>query len=72
MEGYHIVLGGGVDDNGAIAQDVYESIPFSEIPELVINMLRVYMDQREGTEDFASFTRKRNSEELKEIFAVTA
>ena len=72
VEGYHIVLGGGVDDNGAIAQDVYESIPFSEIPELVINMLRVYMDQREGTEDFASFTRKRNSEELKEIFAVTA
>jgi len=72
VEGYHIVLGGGVDDKGAIAQEVYESIPYTDIPELVVNMLRVYMEKREGSEDFASFTRKYNSEELRELFATTA
>lgn len=71
VEGYHVVLGGGVDDNGAIAQDVFESVPISEMPDLILNMLKVYQEKRDGEEDFASFTRKHNSGELKEMFAIS-
>ena len=71
VEGYHVVLGGGVDDNGAIAQDVFESVPMSEMPDLILNMLKVYQEKRDGEEDFASFTRKHNSDELKEMFAIS-
>ena len=69
VEGYHIVLGGGVDNNGAIAQDVFEAVPFTEVPELIVSMLGVYMEKREGVEDFASFTRKFSGDELREMFS---
>lgn len=68
VEGYHIVLGGGVDDNGAIAQDVFEAVRFTEVPDLIVSMLGVYMEKREGVEDFASFTRKFSGDELREMF----
>ena len=72
VEGYHIVLGGGVDDNRAIAQDVFQSVPFIEIPPLVVSMLQTYLEQREEGEDFAAFTRKHNSNELREMFTPSA
>ncbi|MEM6689174.1 MAG: NirA family protein [Planctomycetota bacterium] len=69
VEGYNIVLGGGVDDNRFIAHDVFQAIPFDDIPPLVVNMLRTYLERRDGAEDFASFTRKRTPQELEELFA---
>lgn len=71
VEGYHIVLGGGVDDNRAIAQDVFQAIPFIEIPPLVVFMLQTYLEKREEDEDFAAFTRKHNSDELREMFTLS-
>ncbi|MFT5634245.1 MAG: ferredoxin-nitrite reductase [Rubritalea sp.] len=68
VEGYHIVLGGGVDDNRAIAQDVFQSIPFTEIPPMIASMLLIYLEQRGESEDFAAFTRRHNSDELKALF----
>jgi len=64
-----VVMGGGVDDNGAIAQDVFQSIPFTEIPSLIVFILEVYLEKREGGEDFAAFTRKFSSDELRGLFA---
>ncbi|MEM1227676.1 MAG: NirA family protein [Planctomycetota bacterium] len=69
VEGYNIVLGGGVDDNGYIAQDAFQAIPFDDVPPLVVSMLRTYLELRDGEEDFASFTRKRTPQELTELFA---
>jgi ferredoxin-nitrite reductase len=68
VEGYHIVLGGGVDNNRAIAQDVFQSIPFTEIPPLIASMLLIYLEQRSESEEFAAFTRRHNSDELKALF----
>ncbi len=68
VEGYHIVLGGGVDDNRAIAQDVFQAVPFIEIPPLVVSMLQTYLDKRDEGEDFAAFTRKHTSDELRGMF----
>ncbi len=70
VEGYHIVLGGGVDDNRFIARDVFSSIPFTEIPVLLKNMLSIYLDSRKGSESFAHFTRRHSAEQLKELFTL--
>ncbi|MFC5049516.1 NirA family protein [Rubritalea spongiae] len=68
VEGYHIVLGGGVDDNGAIAQDVFQAVPFSEIPDLVVQMLKTYLAKRQDNEDFAHFTRRHDTDQLRSLF----
>ena len=64
------MLGGGVDDNRFIARDVFSSIPFADIPALLENMLRIYLDSREGNESFAEFTRRHTAEQLKELFSL--
>lgn len=68
VEGYHVVLGGGVDDNRAIAKDVFCSIPFSELPALLEHMLSIYLGRREAKEPFATFTRRHSAEQLRELF----
>jgi ferredoxin-nitrite reductase len=68
VEGYHIVLGGGVDDNRAIAKDVFSSVPFTEIPSLIEGMLKTYLAKRDDRETFVSFTRRHSAEELQSLF----
>ncbi|MFK5924544.1 MAG: NirA family protein, partial [Verrucomicrobiota bacterium] len=68
VEGYHVVLGGGVDDNRAIAKDVFSSIPFSGMPALLEHMLSVYLGRREDNESFSTFTRRHSTEQLQELF----
>ncbi|MBK1790814.1 NirA family protein [Persicirhabdus sediminis] len=72
VDGYHIVLGGGVDDNRAIAKDVFQSIPFTEVPDLIVRMLQVYLEKHEANEDFCAFTRRHSVEELRELFSPLA
>ncbi|WP_269537861.1 NirA family protein [Cerasicoccus fimbriatus] len=69
VEGYHIVLGGGVDNEQGIAQEVFQSVPFEEIPPLLEHVLKTYLASRDGTESFIQFTRRHTTEELKQIFA---
>lgn len=68
VEGYHIVLGGGVDDNRGIAKEVFSSVPFTEIPALVEGMLKTYLSKCESDETFVSFTRRHTTEELQNLF----
>jgi len=69
VEGYNIVLGGGVDDNRAIAQEIFDAVPFTDIPPLIVSILETYLEKRQENEDFSAFTRKYSSDELKELFA---
>ncbi len=68
VEGYHIVLGGGVDDEQGIAQEVFPSVPFDDIPPLLERVLKTYMNQRDSKESFIQFTRRHTPEQLREIF----
>lgn len=70
VEGYHIVLGGGVDDNRAIAKDIFQSIPFEQVPPLIENMLTVYQSSRQNRETFAAFTRRHSEAELQSLFQI--
>lgn len=64
VEGYNIVLGGGVDDTQAIAREVWKSVPFTEIPALLDKLLTFYLANREPAETFVSFSNRQPLEEL--------
>ena len=64
VEGYNIVLGGGVDDEQAIAREAYKAVPFTEIPPLVEKLLKTYQKNRQGDETFAQYTQREKVEEL--------
>ncbi|MGJ8697678.1 MAG: NirA family protein [Verrucomicrobiaceae bacterium] len=64
VEGYNIVLGGGVDDTQAIAREVYKSIPFTDIPPLIESLLQTYLANRTPGETFANYTQRERIEDL--------
>jgi ferredoxin-nitrite reductase len=64
VEGYNIVLGGGVDDTQAIAREVYKNIPFEKIPPIIETLLKVYQKKRKDGETFAQYTQREKLEDL--------
>ncbi len=71
VEGYNIVLGGGVDDDQAVAREVWSSIKATEINALVEQLLCAYLARREDDESFATFTRRLSIEELTALVDAT-
>ncbi|MGB0409005.1 MAG: NirA family protein [Opitutales bacterium] len=69
VEGYAVVLGGGVDERQAIAHEVFSAVSFEDLKPLILNVLRKYLDEREGQETFWEFSRRHTADELKALFA---
>ncbi|MDQ8187154.1 NirA family protein [Pelagicoccus sp. SDUM812002] len=70
VEGYSIVLGGGVENEQAIAKEVFKSVPFTEVKPLVATIMKRYLAERKEGETFVQFTGSRSIEELRELAAV--
>ncbi len=66
LEGYNIVLGGGVDDDQYVARDAFKSIPFEKVPPLIESLLNYYLTNRQGKETFAQFSRTMDLEAFQE------
>ncbi len=69
VEGYNIAFGGGFGANQAVAKQVFSNIAFTEIPELLEKVLKVYLAKREPGESFSSFTRRHELKQLQELFS---
>ena len=69
LEGYAVVLGGGVDERQAIAHEVFGGIAFDDLKPVLLNVLKTYLDKREGKETFWQFSRRHSADELKALFA---
>ena len=67
-DGFHVVLGGGVDDTQAIAREVWKSIPADQIPQLIEQLLVAYLRDRRDGETFIDFTSRQSPEELAGLF----
>lgn len=67
VDGYNIVLGGGVDDQQAIAREIWKSIPATEIESLIEKLLCVYLAQRIDDESFAAFSRRLTPDEIRSL-----
>jgi ferredoxin-nitrite reductase len=64
VEGYNIVLGGGTDDQQAIAREVWKGIPFPEVLPLLESLITYYYENRSHEESFTAFTRRASLESL--------
>ncbi len=71
VEGYNIVLGGGVDDRQAIAREIWKGVAFDDIPPLLENLLQAYLARRAAGESFTTFTNRHAIEELHGMAAAT-
>jgi ferredoxin-nitrite reductase len=69
VEGYDIVLGGGLEAEQGLAQEVARGVPFEAVPPLLANLLRIYLQQRQHNESFADFTRRLDAAALKTFIA---
>jgi ferredoxin-nitrite reductase len=66
VDGYNIVLGGGVDDTQAVAREIWKSIPFTDVPPMMEKLLVTYLAQRSSdAESFAEFTNRHSPEALR-------
>ncbi len=67
VDGYHIVLGGGVDDTQAIAREIWKSVRADEMPALIEQILVVYLRDRLDDESFAHFANRHNPQQLMDL-----
>ncbi|MFT5623092.1 MAG: ferredoxin-nitrite reductase [Bacteroidia bacterium] len=72
VEGYCVVLGGGVDERQAIAHEVFPGTAFEDLKPLLLNVLKTYQALRVDQETFFEFSRRHSAEQLKELFSVAA
>ncbi len=69
VDGYNIVLGGGVDDTQAIAREIWKSIPADEMPTLIEALLVVYLRDRLDDETFTTFANRHTADQLTHLCA---
>jgi len=68
VEGYNIVLGGGVDDTQAVAKEVWKNIPFTDVPPLMEKLLIAYLANRSSAgESFAQFTNRHTPDAIQTL-----
>lgn len=73
IEGYHIYVGGGFGENAAIGREIYRDVKADEAPRVIERMLKVYLAERESEkETFLTFSRRHETEKLRDLFAAEA
>lgn len=70
VEGYHVVLGGGMDQDQGLAREVARAVPFENIPSLLEHVLSTYRRERAEGESFAGFTRRHDDKALATLFQI--
>ena len=68
-EGYHLVLGGGMDQEQGIAREIFRGIGSDELPALVEKILLTYRDRCTPGESFLQWTRRHSVKELQELLS---
>ena len=68
-EGYHIVLGGGMDHEQGIAREIFRSVHAAEVNPLVEKVLATYEARKQRGETFVQWTRRHSVKQLQEFFS---
>lgn len=68
VEGYHIYVGGGHGTQRTIARQLFPSVPFAEIPPMIVRLLETYLERRTSSaESFVTFAHRMSLEDLQAI-----
>ncbi len=68
-EGYHIVLGGGVDQEQGIGREIFKGVGAEELPGLVDRIIATYQENHDTGESFVEWTRRHEIGELQELIS---
>lgn len=69
-EGYHMVVGGGMDHEQAIAPEVLKGVPASEVNATVDKLLAAYLASRQPGETFAQWSRRHTVGQIQEKLSI--
>ena len=69
-DGFHMVLGGGMDHEQGIAREVFRGVRATEVPALTEKILRTYNTRKTSGETFVQWTRRHSVKELQEFLSV--
>ena len=68
-DGFHIVLGGGMDHEQGIAREVFRGVRAEDVPALTEKILRAYNAKKSSGETFVEWTRRHSVKELQEFLS---
>ena len=68
-EGYHVVLGGGMDQEQGIARELFRGVRVSEIIPLVDRIISTYLVKRSGGESLVTWVRRHEMRSLQEMLS---
>ncbi len=66
-EGYQVVVGGGADQDQAIARELIPAIRFADLGPRLENLFAAYVAQRSPDETFLAFTRRHDIHTLRSL-----
>ncbi len=72
VEGYHILVGGGVEQERGLGREVAKNVPFADVPPLIERLLQGYVAQRKPDESFVDFARRHDIPALQALLDVPA
>jgi ferredoxin-nitrite reductase len=71
VDGYHLYVGGGVEQERGLGRELARSVPFADVPPIIERLLAGYLGRREAGESFIAFARRRDVAELRALAEVT-
>ena len=70
IEGYHIYVGGAVEQERGLGRELAKSVPFAQVPPLLQRLLASYIAQRAAGETFVAFARRHDVAALRAMAGV--
>lgn len=70
VEGYHIYVGGGSDQDRGLARELAKAVPFADVPPLLARLLGAYQQNRAAGESFVAFARRHAVAQLQDLAGV--
>jgi len=67
VEGYHVYVGGGLEQERGLGRELARNIPFPELPTLLERLLAGYAAQRRPQESFVEFARRHEIDALRSL-----
>ena len=68
-EGYHVVIGGGMDHEQGIAREIFRGVRAVEVNALVERILRTFLARRATGETFVQWSRRHEMKHLQEFLS---
>jgi ferredoxin-nitrite reductase len=60
IEGYHVYVGGAVEQERGLGRELAKNVPFAQLPALLQRLLTGYVAQRAAGETFVAFARRHD------------